>query len=379
MGCQSCGRATDGSPICQDCARRQDPYAVLSTPPAQGQSADPYLMTQHWTGQPVPPPPPPPTRRPNWPVAVAVVVVALAGMGFGLWWLIGGDRGDSAAVPILTPTPSEVATEAPSEPVETSTVFVTVEPTSDASAARTDPAPAGLDADSAVAAMNEYLAAVAGNPEAGWNYLTERRQQVEDWDSYAEFWSAVASASVTDCRFEPDGGALSCLLTTVDQAGKVATSQPKFWLTEENGQVRIDLAGGGDDEQILAEQTLDEYRRDWLPLTYDERWVAELSAKRPGISDPLQIAANGTHVFYFTDILSMHEDLVARFPDVPVMMLRRADWGKQGRDLWQTVADPGGLASREAVEAWCAAAFPELSGDVLTNQCTPRQMTAPHS
>ncbi|SHI85938.1 hypothetical protein SAMN02745244_01218 [Tessaracoccus bendigoensis DSM 12906] len=382
MTCKTCGRPTDGSALCVDCLRRQqsvgdDPYAVLSTPPAQGRSVDPYLMTESWSPQSAPPPPP--VRRTNWTAAAVIGGVALVLAGLGVWYIVGTGSGDSAAVPVTTPPPSETAMETP-QPVETSTVFVTVEPTSGAtSAVARPPSAEGLNEETAVAALNRYLSVVAGDPDAGWEYLTPRRQAVEDWASFSEFWASVSSASVTGCRFDSVLGTLNCDLTTVDPAGKVATSESRFWLTEDNGTVRIDVAGGGGADQVQAEDRLEAYRRQWLPLTYDERWVAELSAKRPGISDPLQVAANGTHVFYFTDILAMHEDLAARFPDVPVMMLRREDWGKQGRDLWHSVADPGGLYSREDAEAWCAAMFPELSGDVLLNQCTPRKVTAPHS
>lgn len=128
-----------------------------------------------------------------------------------------------------------------------------------------------------------------------------------------------------------------------------------------------------------AARGLEDYRQaSKSGLVLDERWVAELSAKSAGIYDARQVAKNGTHTFYLDDILAMHEEMVERFAGVNVLLLERSDWGKQGIPLWFTIADPGGLTSKEDVEAWCAASFPELSGPDLANQCTPRQLKAPY-
>lgn len=353
-------------------------------------------MAQDWV-------PPAPRHQPGQPpkrgnaatvalVAVAsLVAVAVIGL-FGFLLLNRGGEGDTAAVQVAS-TPSgpaeEEVTQAPtSEPTQTATVFVTVAPQQPADTSQTqgrEPAAVELNSsgtltrDDAVAGIQHYLRVVAGDPASGWDYLTGRRQVVEDWDSYRDYWSSVSSASVSGCTFDATDGALACRLSTVDTSGRDAASDVRFWLTVEDGVTKIDVAGGGGSEQLAAEERLEQERQESLrTLVLDERWIAELSAKRPGISDPLQTAANGTHVFYFPDILAEHDKLVARFPDVHVMMLRREDWGKQGRDLWHTVADPGGMTSKADVQVWCARAFPELTGEALTNQCTPRQLKAPY-
>lgn len=354
-----------------------DPYAELSTPPAQGRSADPYSTGVDWQESQ------PPTKRPYWLLPLVIGVSVLLVAGVGVFLLMGRGEGTTAAEPMTaapTPTVEETYDTEPAQPSAPETVFVTVEPSHGRTAEGSDAVATGaLDADAAVDYMNSYLREVAGDPAAGWSHLTQRRQQIEDRDAYFQYWAGVASASVTDCSFDGGVGSLSCRLATVDAAGASASSDARFWLTEDAGRILIDVAGGGGADQIEAEQQFERYREQSLPLTYDERWVVELSAKRPGISDPLQVAANGSHVFYLTDIVAVHENLVSRFPGTSVLALRRADWGRQGRDLWQSVADPGNLTSEADAEAWCAASFPELSGDVLDNQCTPRQMTAPRS
>lgn len=312
-------------------------------------------------------------------VAVAVIGV----VGFLL--VTRGGQDDASAVQ-ATQSPATLPSEASSQPVprptRTATVFVTVAPQEPAgeTTGGASSATGELTEAEAVAGIQDYLRTVVGDPAAGWDALTGRRQAIEDRDSYYRYWSSLSSASVSGCALDPGTGALSCRLSTVDLAGKAASSDVRFWLSVEDGATLVDVAGGGGAGQVAAEQRLEEQRQVTLrTLVLDGRWVAELSAKRPGISDPLQTAANGSHVFYFDDILAEHDKLVARFPGTDVMMLRRQDWGRQGRDLWHTVADPGGLASKADVEAWCARSFPELSGEALTNQCTPRQMTAPHS
>lgn len=87
--------------------------------------------------------------------------------------------------------------------------------------------------------------------------------------------------------------------------------------------------------RVVVERTnrlrkaFDRLRADSLPLTYDGRWVAELSAKRPGISDPLQVAANGTHVFYLADIVALHESFVAHLPGTRVLALQEGRLGSR--------------------------------------------------
>lgn len=348
-------------------------------------------MGQPWVppvAEPTPQPAPPAPERNNALIAVIGILsfVVLVGMALVAYLVFGGGESPTAAVPEEV-QPSSVAPAesfAPSPlPTQTETVFVTAAPEPSQPGVGGEPAPALTDGQTLTlaqsqAGVEDYLATVVADPLAGWELLTQRRQLVEDEPAYYEYWETVSSASVAGCRQDLPGSLL-CQFSTIDKTGKPASSEVRYWLTVEDGRIKVDVAGGRQPEHLAAEERLEEYRRDTLNwLVLDERWVAELSAKRPGISDPLQVAANGSHTFYFPDILAEHERLSERFYDIDVMMLRREDWGKQGRDLWHTVADPGGFASEADVEAWCAVSFPELSGEALHNQCTPRQLKAPY-
>lgn len=349
----------------------------------------------------------PEEKRNRWllPIGMGVAVFLVGGLLAALW-LLGGEGDDVAAPAPVTPVATteepteeprpEQTTPAPAAPSPTEvapepvveTVFVTAQPEpSTPQPVRTVVVTAAPPADGerisvadAAAGLNHYLATVAGDPGAGWELLTYRRQAVEDWDSYQEFWSSIASARVSNCTVDEQVGRAQCTIHTTTKSGKSNSAKTALWVTREDGVVKIDVAGGGNPAHLDAEARLESYRADDLPwLSHDGRWVLVLSAKRPGITDELQTAANGTHTFYFPDILAEYESLASRLYDVDVLMLRTADFGKQGgTDLWFTVADPGGLNSEEDAKAWCAAAFPELSGKALSNQCLPRKMTAPH-
>lgn len=41
-------------------------------------------------------------------------------------------------------------------------------------------------------------------------------------------------------------------------------------------------------------------------MVLDGRWVAQLASKTFGISDPLQIAENGSHTSFGIDVLAEH-------------------------------------------------------------------------
>jgi hypothetical protein len=118
-------------------------------------------------------------------------------------------------------------------------------------------------------------------------------------------------------------------------------------------------------------------------LTTDGRWVAQLASKDVGITDPLQIAQNGTHVFLAVDVLAESRAALASVTDpAAVSVLHGTDFGQRstapdGDPYWITVVDAG-FGSRDDVGAWCAATYPQLDGDELTNACLPRRLTPPH-
>jgi len=133
------------------------------------------------------------------------------------------------------------------------------------------------------------------------------------------------------------------------------------------------------DEQAPALQQLGDLRRQGLSTaSFNGQWAAQLASKVPGLTDPLQIAQNGTHRFQATDILAEFETLRDGTTDgTDVILLSSTDYGSRhtyhGKALWVTFA-LGQFSGAEDVRIWCANRFPSLSGKALENQCTPRQL-----
>jgi len=117
-----------------------------------------------------------------------------------------------------------------------------------------------------------------------------------------------------------------------------------------------------------------------LPL--DGRWAAQLSSKSEGIVDPLQLAANGSHTFRGPDILKEHLILRSdsRFADSDIVLVTGSDFGQEstynGKPFWITLALRSFSSSADVIQ-WCAANFPLLSGDELSNSCLPRSLDPP--
>jgi hypothetical protein len=120
-----------------------------------------------------------------------------------------------------------------------------------------------------------------------------------------------------------------------------------------------------------------------LPL--DSRWVAQVASKSVGISDPLQTAQNGTHVFQATDILAESQAAVTKVGGdaSKVYLVQGTDFGKRsqapnGLPYWITLVDAG-FASKDNVTQWCHTAFAALTPEQLADTCAPRQLTPPHA
>jgi len=120
---------------------------------------------------------------------------------------------------------------------------------------------------------------------------------------------------------------------------------------------------------------------DLAGVALDGRWVALLASKYPGIRDPYQVNASGSHLFDATDILAQHLTLRQRDAlGTRVILLLSTDYGSRsevdGRALWVTLA-LGSFPSSAAVEAWCVARFPGVTGGELADTCLPRQLGTP--
>ncbi|WP_285627329.1 hypothetical protein [Kineosporia sp. NBRC 101677] len=128
------------------------------------------------------------------------------------------------------------------------------------------------------------------------------------------------------------------------------------------------------DEEAAAE--LDMLADSSLHTRYlDGRWLAQLSSKSPGTHDPLQVTADGRHIFRSTDILVQVEELMERSDLGEVFVVRSTDYGKRqrhkGQAMWVVFADAG-FDSGAGVTSWCRKHF-TARGEALVNMCAPRR------
>src|ERR1035437_7466333 len=81
-------------------------------------------------------------------------------------------------------------------------------------------------------------------------------------------------------------------------------------------------------EALLA---LNQQRATDLPTTpFDGQWVAQLSSKYDGISDPLQTSASGSHTFHNVDILAEYQHLQGLdLGRAPLTLLLSTDYGQK--------------------------------------------------
>lgn len=114
----------------------------------------------------------------------------------------------------------------------------------------------------------------------------------------------------------------------------------------------------------------------------NSQWVAQLSSKYVGVSDPLLTAANGTHTFYATDIVAEFEQIAQSVTSVQVVLLDSRTYGKQqlidGKNLWVTFGLSDYFTSEDDVLSWCAGEFPYLEGRERLNVCMPTRLKPPN-
>ncbi len=113
----------------------------------------------------------------------------------------------------------------------------------------------------------------------------------------------------------------------------------------------------------------------------NSQWVAQLSSKYVGVSDPLLTAANGTHTFYASDIATEFEQIASNTTSVQVVLLDSRDFGTQqlidGKNLWVTFGLSDAFTSEDDVLDWCAGEFPYLEGRERLNVCMPNRLRPP--
>lgn len=111
------------------------------------------------------------------------------------------------------------------------------------------------------------------------------------------------------------------------------------------------------------------------------QWVAQLSAKSVGTTDPVQTASNGSSTFYAADILAQSREIASGVAGGDVFVLRTADFGDglldaRGNPYWVTLA-AGPFGDAGDVRTWCDSMFSTTPADVRGNVCLPKQLTPP--
>jgi hypothetical protein len=174
--------------------------------------------------------------------------------------------------------------------------------------------------------------------------------------------------------------------------GQGADAQSSGSPTPQAGETTADASADASAAASAAAQAAEEQARAQLgslrsaslaQLTLDDRWVAQVASKSVGITDPLQTAANGSHVFYAADILAeVRQAQVTAGSAGNVLVLWSTDFGKRsagpdGQPYWVTVVD-GGFAGSTAVKDWCARTYSQLDAAELADTCVPRTLGSPH-
>lgn len=116
----------------------------------------------------------------------------------------------------------------------------------------------------------------------------------------------------------------------------------------------------------------------------DGQVVVQLSSKWVGITDPREIAEDGSHTFRATDILDLYRADLEQYGS-EIVLVRSTFFGKQlnyskkpaGEPMW-VVLDTRKFSDMEDARSWCSEQFPNLSGNDLLNSCYPRIATPPH-
>jgi hypothetical protein len=114
-------------------------------------------------------------------------------------------------------------------------------------------------------------------------------------------------------------------------------------------------------------------------VTFDGQYAAQIASKYPGIPDPLQTTAAGSHTFGAADILAEYLSLrdAHGSAEHPVILLKSTDYGKRQmvgtHFLWVTFAI-GAFPDKQSVHDWCDAQFADLTEQQRANQCGVRRL-----
>lgn len=320
-----------------------------------------------------PPPTIPPrkrnTRAGNLLLILIPAILLLAGAG--MWAFVWFNQPRETEYVEYYEETTEVEVEYdPAEPTETETTQVTL----------------SLDYGSAEDFIIEYYETCMSDPELAWEMMSDSMHASTTYSEFVEWWNTVESYDFENFNYSEissdSGYATVDIVVTLDSGETQTLSDYYFWLTQCQKQICLDAQGNPDSEyQINAEARLEKYRQeDSAYWSTNGDWVAVLSTKNRGITDEKQYAENGTHTFFDSDILAIHEDLVDRFDGggINVLLVKTTDFGKQPKDgtvYWRTMAT--GFSSEEDVQSWCNSTFSGSQEDI-DNSCLARQLVDPY-
>lgn len=260
------------------------------------------------------------------------------------------------------------------------------EETDESSAPETTQVTIYLDYSNAEDFVIEYYEACMKDPDLAWEMMSDSMHSSTTYSEFVDWWNSVDSYEFTNFDYseisEDSGYAIVDITVKLDSGETQTLSDYYFWLTRCEKQICLDAQGNPDSEyQIDAEARLEQYRQeDAAYWSTNGEWVAVLSTKNRGITDERQYAENGTHTFFDSDILAIHEDLVDQFDGfgVNVLLVKTTDFGKQPKDgtvYWRTMAT--GFSSEEDVQNWCNSTFSGSQEDI-DNSCLARQLVDPY-
>jgi hypothetical protein len=187
---------------------------------------------------------------------------------------------------------------------------------------------------------------------------------------------AVATGLVLGLRGKPEARAGSI----GDQPVPVATTLPAEPATPETTApteaATTDDSTSEDSALTELEQLSDEGRSQ---VSFHGQYAAQLASKYPGLVDPLQTTATGSHTFGAADILDEYQGLHDAHGGIehPVILLKSTDYGKRQmigtHFLWVTFA-VGGFPDSQSVQDWCDDQFAALDAEQRKNQCAVRRL-----
>lgn len=215
---------------------------------------------------------------------------------------------------------------------------------------------------------------------AGLGYRVLSR---DDPDPGPSASAGQAPGSSTDSGTPTQPSRTSPAATT---SGPAETSAPTQTATVTVSPTASPAGPGEEQAQQAAYQTLRDDRTQSLNTVFlDGRWVLQLSSKYNGLDDKLQYAENGSHTFYYRDILAEHTRIKGLLAQQgwPSLTLLATDFGSNqsasNTNMWVLLGDPGGIASQADAQTYCQALYPERTGEYLKNVCLPRRLYPPSS